>query len=120
LGDAAPNGGFFQEALYLLLHLAGAGDVSGLDELLKFDDLQVQNILVVLNGQAFDPFQQSQAFHIKPLVIEDAGKVQLLAYLDVDLLVDGRQAQAGQQLFEQVALEIGQFAFGGLAGEFLQ
>ena len=112
MGDAAAVAGFFEEAFHFVGYAAAAGNVPGLDELLEFDDLEVEDILMVGFGFGFDAFEGAQGLHIHAFAVEDAGEVDLLVDENLNIALNVQQAEAFEQLLVEVALVVGEVAGG--------
>ena len=65
----------------------------------------------MFRGGGLDLFQDFQALFIKALLVEDSGKIELFPDLYTDILVNRIQAQADEDLFVEVRLEVGQLGF---------
>lgn len=112
MGDVAAQGGFLEQPFHLVLYAAGAGDMPGFDKFLKFQDFEMEDVLVVFVCGLFYAIEQPQGLHIHAFTVQNAGEVDLLADFDVDVLLDVDEAQADEELLVEVALEISQVAFG--------
>jgi hypothetical protein len=49
-------------------------------------------------SQFLEPLQYFQALQVESFIVEDAGIIQLLVQLDIDILIRVQQAKAGQHL----------------------
>ncbi len=116
VGDAAAVAGFFEEAFHLIGYAAAAGNVAGFDELLEFDDFEVEDVLMVGFGFVFDAFEGTQGLHVHAFAVENAGEVDLLVYENLNIALDVEQAEALEELLVEVAFVVGEVAGGNGQG----
>ena len=83
------------------------GDVQRLDLFLEVDHVQQDRVLLGGGGLFAGLFQNFGTLAVEPLVVENAGEIELFAQLDRHRMLDAEQTQAHQNLFVEMGLHVG-------------
>jgi hypothetical protein len=82
--------------------------VEGLDLFLQRNDLDQEAFLMEMVGHFLEAVENLEALQVQAFIVEDPGIVQLFMELYIYILFAAQEPEAGQQLFVQVGLDIGQ------------